>query len=431
MSLMGSILGAAAGAGIGAGVSAGGVPDYASFRSRYGDFAAPLAAITVQGKALAVKQEPFIAVTDLRVETTSGFESSIASFRILNTYDNDEAAFRYDEIKRMIFLGASVRISLGYGKELVPVFAGFIADVAFGYEEDRLPYIEVTAMDVKSLMMGGTWSCQLTAKNYGDAVREIFNRSGYRELRSAGVIDDLANVKDTPDKKKTQPGQKSEPSAETIEMVAESDYEFIVKAAKKYNYEFFIDRGKVYFRPAKEDKTLQAKLGVSKGIISFRSEYSITGLAASVEARSTDAGRGTVIKKREKINTTLSTSSRAKKLVGSAAKVYVDPTISSQEQADARVSSLIETMSYRLGSFEAECVGIPDLAPGRFLEASGMGAPADNVFYITSVVHEFDTQRGYRTKLRGCAAEIKPDGLEDSGTSGAGGLSGLSGISML
>lgn len=420
MSLLDSITGAAGGV-------TGSVPDYASFSSRYGNFAAPLASIKVQGRNLAVKEEPYIAITDIRVEATSGFEASLASFHILNTYDSGEGAFRYDAIKSQIYLGASVVISLGYGKDLSPVFTGFIAGVAFGYDEGALPYIEVTAMDVKSLMMGGAYSCQLTAKSYGEAVREIFQRSGYQALKSAGVIDDLANVKDTPDKKQGQSGGESqEPSAETIEMVAESDYEFVVKAAKKYNYEFFVDRGKVYFRPAKEDKSLQAKLAVSGGILSFRTEYSITGLAKAIEVRAADPARGTVIKKNEKINTTLSTNSKAGRLVGSAAKVYVDPTVSSQEQAEARVSSLKEKMSYRLGNFEAECVGLPELAPGRFLEASGMGAPADNVFYITNVTHEFNTRSGYRTKLQGCAAEIKPDGLDKTESVSSSGFGGFS-----
>lgn len=44
-----------------------------------------------------------------------------------------------------------------------------------------------------------------------------------------------------------------------------------------------------------------------------------------------------------------------------------------------------------------------------------MGAPADNVFYITSVMHEFTGQKGFRTKLKGCAAEIKPDGVGSAG----------------
>ena len=48
------------------------------------------------------------------------------------------------------------------------------------------------------------------------------------------------------------PGVPGTATDKTVEMVAESDYEFVVKAAKKYNYEFFVSGGNVYFRKAKE-----------------------------------------------------------------------------------------------------------------------------------------------------------------------------------
>ena len=396
-----------------AGNVSGSTPDYGDLRKKYGDFAAPMAKILLQKKELAAKKDavPF-AISDIHVEATSGYEASVASFHIYNAYSNKENSFRYDELKSQLFLGATAEIQLGYGKTLTTVFVGYVAGVAFCYEPGNLPYIEVSAMDVKSMMMGGTYSCQLAAHSYGAAVREIFTRSPYQSLKGMGGITDISGIKDTPDKKEDEARkQEKAPLTQTIEMVAESDYEFVVKAAKKFNFEFFIDRGKVMFRPAKADTTPQARLGISAGIVGFHTEYSLTGLVGSVEARAVDPGKGTLIKSQEKVETTLSTSSKAQKLIGKTTKVYVDPTIASKEQADARVASLKETMSYRLGALDADCVGLPDLVPGRCLEVHGMGAPADNVFYITSVEHEFTSEKGFSTKLKGCAAEVKPDGL--------------------
>ncbi|MEG2744814.1 MAG: hypothetical protein RR913_03990, partial [Oscillospiraceae bacterium] len=219
-------------------------------------------------------------------------------------------------------------------------------------------------------------------------------------------------------------------SAETIEMVAESDYEFVVKAAKKFNFEFFVDRGAVIFRKAKSETANLATLGPGCGITDFHIEYSLTGLVGKIEARSMDPGQGRAITSQSILLNALSASGKAEMLVGKASKVYVDPTISTQAQADARAASLMETMSYRLGSLEAECVGIPELAPGRFITVSGLGAPADNVFYITSVVHEFLPEGGFRTKLIGCVDKVLPMGLSAlPGLGGAlgGGLSGALG----
>ena len=120
-----------------------------------------------------------------------------------------------------------------------------------------------------------------------------------------------------------------------------------------------------------------------------------------------DPGKGAVIAAGSTFGNTISTAGKAKQLVGKGAKVYLDASISSKEEAEARVASLMEQMSYRLGALEGDCVGIPDLVPGRFIEVTGMGVPVDNKFYLTSVTHDFTSDGGYCTRIEGCAAQIK------------------------
>lgn len=392
---------------------------YNDLQAKYDDFAFPKAEILLNKKPLVAANGAHMVVNDIRVELSSCFEASVSSFRIYNVFDTKLGKFRFDDLKSQLFMGAPVTISLGYLETVEPVFVGFVAGVAFGFQPDDLPYIEVSAMDVKSIMMGGTYSYQLTSKTYGEAVSEVFKRTGYEKLKTMGGITALS-ISDTPDKKTSpaaSPGGsgvsagQQKASAETIEMVSESDYEFVVKAAKKFNFEFFVDRGTVRFRKAKSETSPLAKIGVGSGIVSFHVEYSLTGLVGKIEARAMDAGQGQIISSSKTRSGTISTSGKADGLIGKATKVYIDPTITSKEQADARVDSLMEQMSYRLGSLEADCVGIPDLVPGRFVTISGMGAPADNNFYITTVTHEFMSEGGYHTKLVGCASEMKPDGL--------------------
>lgn len=412
-----SAIGGAAG-GLAGGLGAVSALDYNAFKAKYNDFSFPIATIEMNGKPLAAKAGNPIAINNIHVELTSGFEASLATFRIFNVFDTSTGQFRYDDLKTQIFMGSSVSIFLGYIEAQEPVFVGFAAGVAFGYEDGDMPYIEVTAMDIKSIMMGGTYSYQLTATSYGDAVSEVFRRTGYEKLKAAGGITAL-NISDTPDKGIGGPGAGA--SAETIEMVAESDYEFVVKAAKKFNFEFFVDRGEVVFRKAKSNSASLASIGVSSGILSFHVEYSLTGLVSSIEARSSNPGDGKLISASGKREGTISTSGKAGQIIGDASKVYIDPTISTQEQAAARVDSLMEKMKYRLGSLEADCVGIPDLVPGRFIEVTGLGSPADNRFYLTSVVHDITPERGYHTTLIGCASELR---TSDSALGGAAGALG-------
>jgi phage protein D len=383
---------------------------YDALYKKYGGFDLPRAEIELNGQLFS-KNKNHMFIHDIRVELTSGFEASIASFRIYNAYsygdeeEAEDAKYIFDQLKKKAVLGASAKIGLGYGEEVVSVFTGFIASVDFCFSEDEPPYIEVTAMDAKGIMMASAYAAQIAAKSYGDAVRGIL-KGVYDKTQSGGIVDKVT-VTDTPDKKPS--GGEGKASAETIEMVSESDYEFVVKAAKKFNYEFFVDRGNMIFRKARSVERPLTSLSASKGVIFYRLGYSLTGMVERIEVRAMDPGTGKTIVSKDKYNEKLSTASKAKSLIKGSRKTYIDPTIFSQEEADARLESLMTQMSYRLGSLDCECIGIPDLIPGRFMDIA-VGSPGDNRFYISGIVHEFDRDGRYRTKLTGSVDKVKTEG---------------------
>lgn len=398
---------AAALAGAAGGVSGAAEHTYEQLQQKYTDFAHPRAKVLLGNTEFNSVGEGII-VSDIRVEATCGYEASVASFRLYDSFDPTTGKFKFNNIKDQVMMGNSVQIQLGYLNALELVFVGFISGVSFGFEPGSLPYIEITAMDIKGVMMGGSYATALSATTYSAAVREVLQRTGEGRLQQMGGITEAPDITNTPDAgggTSGADGAKSSPI--TVEMVGESDYEFVVRAAKRYNYEFFVDRGKVLFRPAKSKTDILMKMGSRSGLRGFNIQYSITGVVGEIEARAMDPGEGKVISAKSKFKNTISTANKAKTLMGKGAKVYLDASITSAEEAEARVASLMEKMSYRLGSLEADCVGIPDLVPGRFIEVTGMGVPVDNEFYLTTVTHEFNGEYGYTTRIEGCAAQIK------------------------
>ena len=472
---LGSALSSAAGALTSGPVGSG--TSYKQLQDKYRDFAHPQAQVTL-GDSVFSNSNGDMIISDIHVELTSGFEASLARFRIYNVYDPVSGNFRFSEIKKQIAMGTTLML--------------------------ELPYIEVTGMDVKGIMMAGRYVNQLTADNYADAVREILKRTGYEQLKSGGGIVSI-EVTDTPDVDETllaalQAQETAQTAAEqaqraadtameaaqasgsasalaaaqalqekanqalsavdaakkafqaakevyntaqtaaeeimralaeaskaglpsspvsvpmgptsdyTVEMNAESDYEFMVKAAKKFNFEFFVDRGTVYFRKAKSNNQVLMELSSNAGMLGFNIEYSITGIVGSIEARSMNPGEGKIVSSSSTFTNTISTGSAAKGLVNKGKMVLIDPTIANETQAAARVASLMERMSYRLGTLEADCVGIPDLVPGRFIKVSGLGAPADNYFYVTSVEHDFRDDSGYHTHIVACTDKVDDGG---------------------
>lgn len=372
--------------------------NYKDLKIKYDHFQHPISVLTIGGKDIA-KNTSGIVVSDLEVELTSGYEASIATFCLYNTFDNDTAQFRTEEIRDYIYIGSGVEIAFGYEKEVREVFCGFISRVNFFYEAGDMPGIRVTAMDVKGVMMANCYSRQLTASSFGEAVKEILNQGPYFGMTTSRLITGI-EVSDTPDKTmNTSGGAKT--LDRTIEMVSESDYEFVVKAAKKYNYEFFTECGTVYFRKAKQNAEVVMKMSPAEGLRNFDVEYDVTGLVETIKARSTDVSKGTVIEAKQKFNQKISMGNRAQKLIKKSEKVYVDATITSKEEAEYRVASLMEEMSYRLGTLQCTCIGMPELVPGKFLELRDLGEPVDNLFYLTKVIHKMDSSRGYETIIYG------------------------------
>ncbi|MCR5425221.1 MAG: hypothetical protein K6E81_00120 [Lachnospiraceae bacterium] len=379
--------------------------DFDSLKKTYQNFSYPVASVKVNDKDIMANKKG-IVVGDIEVENTCNFEASIATFRIYNAFDPSVTAFHFKAVKNYVAIGSTVTISMGYEPVLMEVFRGFISRVNFQYERDGIPAIVVTAMDIKGIMMANNYARQIKAEFYSDAVKKIFEQSAYKKLQSNGAIRKF-EITDTPDKNAatTQSGEKT--SDRTIEMVVESDYEFVVKAAKKYNYEFFSVGDVVYFRKAKDSKDVLMKISPSTGLRYFNVGYDITGLVGTIEVRNVDVGRAKVMSAKTKSSNKISKGNKAKALVSGQQKVYIDPTADSTDEIKHRMNYLMEDMAYRFGTLECEIFGLPDLIPGSFVELQGLGDGASNQFYITSVRHVMDGEHGFYTKLTGKAASVK------------------------
>lgn len=372
----------------------------------YGDFSNPVSIIKINGKDISENKKG-IVVSDLEVELSSGYEASTAHFSLYNTFDKAKKEFIIDEIKKFIMLGSSVAINTGYGEIAKNIFRGYISRVNFSYEEGEMPHIEITCMDVKVIMMAGNHAKQLQASSYGEAVESIFDGSIYQKLLSNEIITEL-NVGATPDKKVKMPAAPTDEKEKetTIEMVNESDYEFVVRAAKKFNYEFFIDSGKVIFRKSKAvtGKLMDLKLG--HGVLKFNVEYDMTGLVESIHVRGMDPKRVKLIKAKKKWNNKISIGNKAKQLIKKSERIYIDPTVANQQEADYRAGYLMEDMSYRFGTLTCTSKGMPELKPGNLIGLDGLGNPVNNEFYVTEVKHLFSSNNEYTCEVTAKAAKI-------------------------
>jgi phage protein D len=342
-----------------------------------------------------------LVLSDLEVDLSTGFEASVAVFSVYNTFDRESGSYLFSKFKDYVALGSSVTIELGYSGRMTQIFTGFIAAVRFTDSRQMPHHVEVTAMDVKGMMMSGRYARQLTADSYGRAVQEIFSGEMYQKMLSDGIYSRL-QVTATPDQT-----SQDKPINRTIEMVSESDYEFVVKAAKRFNYEFFIDNGTVCFRKAKQtaESCLMA-LKNADGILSYDITYDMTGLVKKVEVRGVDVARGNMVTAAASASNRISKGNKAKSLISHTKKVVVDANAVSKEQAQYRADSIMEDIAYRFGSLTCECVGMPELMPGHFIKIADLGEPGNADFYITHARHVLSDYNGYRTYLTAKASSL-------------------------
>lgn len=399
--------------------------NYKDLFEKYESFCNTIFFVYVGDKDVVNTKKSIYQIDDIYVNLSCEYKANIATFTIVGAFDEGDMSFGVEDAKKYILLGSSVKIEMGYGTTAREVFRGYIARVAFNYDKDanRSPGIVVTAMDVKGIMMVNCYSKRLTAKYYSDAVQEIFNSQTYQTLISNQIVTSY-NVTATPDKPQADaaggtgavpaaPGAAGAPGAaptdlptDRIEMAAESDYDFIVRAAKRFNYEFFTLGAYVYFRKAKENAEVLLEIDPSCAIFSYNIEYDLTGLVGTVEVRGIDAGKGSVITAKKKNSNKLSLGSKAKALVSKQTKVYFDPSADTKESAEQRATSLMENISYRLASLDIEIAGLPEIIPGSYITLIGIGSAISNTYYITETTHYIDHEGTYLTRIIGKAATM-------------------------
>lgn len=373
---------------------------FSELQERYENFKYPIVVINVNNKNIAGKDSGLV-VNDIDIDLSSGYEASIASFHIYNSFNVRESKYLFDIIKDFIAIGSNVSISAGYSNAATNIFCGVITKVNFLFERDGIPYVRVTAMDVKGIMMASCYAQQLKAMDYGSAVKEIFERAAYSKLTDKTIK--KITVIDTPDKGKYDEQKQNDFS---IEMVNESDYEFIVKAAKKFNYEFFTHYDEVIFRPARSNTDVIMDITPATGLLEFDVEYDVTGLVEEIEVRGMDTGKGKVISSKTKFSNKISEGNKAKNLISNSRKVFIDPTVKSQSDADTRAKALMQTMSFRYGTLSCAVIGIPEIVPGFYMGLSELGTAVSNNFYISETRHVINQEDGYITYIRGQASGL-------------------------
>lgn len=351
--------------------------NFKSLAKKYDNFSAPAVEIIVGSTKLMAGKD--LDITKVEVELTSGYEASGCTFVISGAYDIEKTDFTKDISS--IQVGEKVEVSIGYVRK-ESVFEGYINQIDYIYGLDAEGFeIRVDCMDAKGLLMKNRRLEFFTEKSADAVVKKLLSESPVSSFLSGKEID-VCPKEEVP-----------------FRCHMMTDYEVVVEQASKQGFEFFIIQGKAYFRKKKKVTSSMMKLSPQNGIISARLSLSGQQLVKKIEVRSIDEENGKQIKGTVNISGNFSKGSSAKKMIGDSTQVFYEPSVKDANEAKKRAAARAEAIENQFGEMECECVGIPEIIPGRFIEIHQLSSQADRKYYVHYVRHEID-ESGYRTYFK-------------------------------
>ncbi|MGN1423796.1 MAG: phage late control D family protein [Oscillospiraceae bacterium] len=351
-------------------------------RKKYSGFSDSGCSVSVDGYEITEK----FSVREVTVQLTAMYEASYADFTIFNGFVESGEGYEMDkELSQKLKLGKKVTVSMGYGKELTEVFIGHVDSVRAEYIADMGFSITVTCLDGKGMMMNSFRSeIKTNRKKYSDAVKDTL------ALYSSFIT----SSKITASPELTLP----------FSQLNESDYDFVVRLAKRLNYSFYILLGKAYFVPFGEDRTSLVQITPKTHIYGFSMETGLRRRFSKVVVVNNDEQDE---KKQIKSEVTSvnglesgSSSSAAANsaITGNMVKTIVDVSASTGEIAKSLAQAELDRRSYDSVEGEVEINGLPEMIPGVFAELSGFGSSFEKSYYIKKVTHRLSQER-FTTRL--------------------------------
>lgn len=321
---------------------------------------------------------------ELIVEITTGFEAGFLQFKIWNAFEKDkqkQELYSKREISSLLKLGNVVEAKIGYlDKANTCVFKGYIDSIYMDYEKHGEIVYTVECLDAKGIMMNSIHSeTKKSIKKYSLATEEILKK--YTSLLSI--------------KKESFYTQDNDIGV-LIEQHNESDYDFVVRMARKIGCEFYIVAGNVVFQPVrKKQKQSTIQYHINSYLENFTIHSSLKGFVNHVVVKNNNeavpdkpysAKANSYYKTAE--NSTITASTISPLLTERVAKVITDATISSESEAKQKAEIYMNHIAKSAVTGSIVTVGIPELQVGTFCNLKGFGKEFDKKYYISKVIHD-------------------------------------------
>ncbi|MGE5372254.1 MAG: phage late control D family protein [Solirubrobacterales bacterium] len=350
---------------------------YTQLADTYGNFLAPAFKIMVDGHDLLREG---LVIEHLSVDTSVEKADSFSCV-ITNVFEPIRRAWLMDQKgneKKYIEIGKEVEIQMGYKDKLKVIFYGHVTSMRYNATPTEAPQIILGGMDYSFNIMKGQKSRSWSKKKHSDIVKQL------APSNISAKVDDTEVV------------------LNIVEQVRETDYQFLSRLADFHQYEFFFSGKKMYFRKPHQSKTPVVTLEWGKSLFQASVNADLGDQIGAVEVHGWDHIKKEPIKAKNAPVKPLGLLARTgqwflKKVLGKEVVENFYTQASSAQEAEKMATAIINKRSMQLVLGNAECIGLPEVRAGRYIQFAGLGK-LNNVYYITNASHTID-QSGYFTHI--------------------------------
>jgi phage protein D len=343
---------------------------YAQLLTKYKDFNAPGFEITVDGTTLTPDK---FHIPGVEVEISAGGTAGGCSFSIEGQYDAKNSKWENNAAK-LIKPGAKLIVKGGYEtrKEL---FYGYIDEYALEFDSEGTPRISVNGLDGLGYLMNMCEPIYAGKKKAKQIVQTVLQKSqaaGYAKSVKVGQLTGF----ETPIIKEQL-----------------DDWHFLTMMAQRYGASLFAVDGELIFDKVITKTTPILTLTIGKNVKRFVKRVSLAHQVGKVEVLGRDVNQKPIRGEASRVTAGGSGKSAAEWVSGLKSSVLRERSEFAQTQEECKTLAENRLNSIAMGfvSGEGECIGIPELIPGRYLKIDGGDDKTNGTYFITKVCHRITT----------------------------------------
>lgn len=357
---------------------------YIDLANKYDDFSAPAFEITLGGKELSRAKA---TVTELEVELNADGTAGGCSFSIEGLYDYEQSSWN-SEIASLVEVGAELTVKAGYVKK-EEVFYGYVDDYAMEFSPEGAPRIQVSGIDGLGYLMSCRQPLYAGQRKAAEIIKSVLNKAvsaGFARSVTVGSLKDYE-----------------------VPLVKEQldDWRYLQLMAQRYGASLMVVDGEMVFDTTMSNTKEILTLTMGVGLERFCKRVSLAHQVGEVEIYGRDVNQKPIHAAVDTV-TVGEGSKSAAQIVSAFKKASLreySEFARTEEECRKLAQNRLNGISMGFVSGDGQCVGIPELIPGRYLKIDGSDKSINGLYYLTKVRHVF-SEAGYHTAFEFKGAKL-------------------------